>query len=379
LADEIAKLHQRRHELVMESSRALMRLSVLQQQQQQQQQDETSRSGSCWQLDADRKQQLQSKFGLYLNAFLHVMGCLLVIFVPQRCELSLDPAASPPPHPTRLRLNATGICEFDENVDVHYLSEFNIFVLLLNFWTLLCVFLHSFLLNKREAFVIEAFDIDPQLPPDALLLFVTSSTGTRQAEKSWILRAEKRQRFFSGLCSLSSGFADVLQGGCAGGSGGGGGSVGGGGSGGVGNLWEQPHFTLQPHMSGEAQQAEQDERDAEEIKERLEALACANYVCAAWLTVTAASHALNVLLSAVLVWVYYPLDYRSFTVLITNVVAVSKMIVSHMAVLADPRHMQRAKADDGRPVAVCISSASLVETEQCYFNRLDKIDAATCC
>jgi hypothetical protein len=134
-------------------------------------------------------------------------------------------------------------------------------------------------------------------------------------------------------------------------------------------LWEQ----------AQTQQGEQEQRDAEEIKERLEALVCANYVCSSWLKVTAFSHVINVLLSAVLVWIYYVLDYRSFTVLITNVVAVSKMIVSHMSVLADPRHMQRAAAEDGRPVAVCISSASLVKTEQSHFNRLDKIDAATCC
>jgi hypothetical protein len=50
-------------------------------------QQEQQPSKGCCHLDDDTKQELQAKFGLYLNGFMNVMGCLLVIFVPQRCEV----------------------------------------------------------------------------------------------------------------------------------------------------------------------------------------------------------------------------------------------------------------------------------------------------
>jgi hypothetical protein len=50
-------------------------------------QEDQERPRSCFHLDDDTKQELQAKFGLYLNGFMNVMGCLLVIFVPQKCEV----------------------------------------------------------------------------------------------------------------------------------------------------------------------------------------------------------------------------------------------------------------------------------------------------
>jgi hypothetical protein len=41
---------------------------------------------------------------------------------------------------------------------------------------------------------------------------------------------------------------------------------------------------------------------------------------------------------------YYALDYRSYTVLLTNVVAVSSMIASHLAVLTDASFTHSAVA-----------------------------------
>lgn len=132
-------------------------------------------------------------------------------------------------------------------------------------------------------------------------------------------------------------------------------------------------------MTLEPSQADKDGQDAEEIKERLQALACANHVCSSWLKVTAASHGLNMLLSAVLIWYYYVLDYRSYTVFLTNVVAVSKMIMNHTAVLSDARHVQSATAADGSVSSVSICPASLVKTQQLFFNRLDKTCSSSCC
>ena len=363
----------------MESSRICTRTSLLmlqqqqnQQQQQQQQQQQRARPCSCPSLDDDSKEQLQAKLGLYLNAFMNVMGCLLVIFVPQRCDFSLEPDLSPPLHPIRLQLNVTGLCEFQENIDVFYLTSFNIAVLLLNFWTLFCVLFHSFLLNKREAFLIEAFDIDPLLPCDALELFVQNSSGV--AESSWILLARDQSRFFRGLCSLYNGFRDVLLEGNAAAAAGGSAEVR------VGNLWQRPDFVLEDAVKTQQRlDAERDSRDAEEIKERLQALACANHVCSVWLKVTGISHVLNMLLSAVLIWYYYVLDYRSYTVFITNVVAVSKMIMNHLAVLSDARHVQSAEDPDGIAATVSLCPASLVKTQQLFFNRLDKADSPSCC
>jgi hypothetical protein len=362
----------------MESSRICIRSSVLQQQQlqqlqqqQQQQQQQHSRFCSFWSLDDDSKEQLQARFGLYLNGFMNVMGCLLVIFVPQRCDFSLDPDLDPPLHPIRLQLNATGLCEFQENIDVFYLTPFNIAVLLLNFWALFCVLFHSFLLNKREAFIIEAFDIDPLLPSDALELFAQSSTGA--ADSSWVLQASGQSAFFSGLCRLHGGFKDVLLDGSSA-------AAAADAVVRVGNLWQQPDFELRgAAKKQEPSQADRDTQDAEEIKERLQALACANHVCSTWLTVTAGSHCLNMLLSAVLIWHYYALDYRSYTVFITNIVAVSKMIMNHMGVLSDSRHVQNATAADGTVHSVSICPASLVKTQQLFFNRLDKTDSPSCC
>ena len=85
------------------------------------------------------------------------------------------------------------------------------------------------------------------------------------------------------------------------------------------------------------------------------------------------------LLSAVLIWYYYVLDYRSYTVFITNVVAVSKMIMNHLAVLSDARHFQSAEDPDGSAAIVSLCPASLVKTQQLFFNRLDKADCPSCC
>jgi hypothetical protein len=137
---------------------------------------------------------------------------------------------------------------------------------------------------------------------------------------------------------------------------------------------------MQPECtSKKEEEAASDRRDADEITERLRALAVSNHVCLLWLKVTAASHCLNMLLSAVLIWYYYALDYRSYTVLITNVVAVTKMVASHFTVLSDPLHTQRTTAKDGTRVSVCLSSASLVKSQQLFFNRLDKSATQACC
>jgi hypothetical protein len=293
-AVEIEVLKLRRHQLTIDCSRSVTRLAVLLQQQQQR-----SRPPRRWQLDDDAKEHLQATLKLYLNAFMNVMGCLHVLFVPQRCDLELDPSAVPPPHPVRLALNSTGLCEFQENIDWPYLSPFNSAVLLLNFWTLLCVFTHSFLLHKREAFIIEAFDCDSLLPCDALQLHVVDGCGA--ADTRWLLQAAGHASFWGGLLSMCGGFRDVLRDGDA--------AAGKNEAAFVGNLWQQPQFSLQPAcaqkpeaVEREQPAAEREQRDADEIRERLAALACANHVCLTWLTLTACSHCLNVLLSAVLVW-----------------------------------------------------------------------------
>ena len=75
---------------------------------------------------------------------MNVMGCLLVIFVPQRCDVGEYvrapailasahdvlpfPFHSTETHPIRLKLNVSGLCEFQENIDVNYLDGFNIMV-----------------------------------------------------------------------------------------------------------------------------------------------------------------------------------------------------------------------------------------------------------
>lgn len=82
-------------------------------------------------------------------------------------------------------------------------------MLLLNFWTLFCVLFHSYLLQKREAFLIEAFDVDPMLPSDALELFVKDSAG--QAQRSWLLQCAEQQRLDAGVRRLTQVFWSCLM------------------------------------------------------------------------------------------------------------------------------------------------------------------------
>jgi hypothetical protein len=201
-----------------------------------------------------------------------------------------------------------------------------------------------------------------------LHLFLTNSRGLVDA--SWIVEAGTRQSFWSGALSLCSGFMDVLKDDTPACNGGPGQALG-------GSTWQHQQCSMQ--RTKEQEDAEVDRRDTQEIKQRLAALVSANHVCLTWLRLTACSNLLNILFSAVLIWHYYYLDYRSFTVLLTNVVAVSKMIASHMAVLSDPHHVLSTATEGGRRVTVSVCLASLVKSQQLFFNRLDKTDVPACC
>jgi hypothetical protein len=83
-----------------------------------------------------------------------VIACLLVVFVPQLC---------PPAGAWKMFHE----CSLKENLTPP-LSQFNLIALTLNFVTLGLVWLATGIFTYREHFLIKHFDIDDELPRDAL-------------------------------------------------------------------------------------------------------------------------------------------------------------------------------------------------------------------
>jgi len=103
----------------------------------------------------DCQQIVMGLFGLGVETFKAVIACLLVIFVPQRCQDPTNPAD----------INGH-ICEPVDNFIG--LTDANLFVVIWNFLTLFGVLVHYGGVWKRERFLIEYLDVDTDAPQSAL-------------------------------------------------------------------------------------------------------------------------------------------------------------------------------------------------------------------
>jgi len=102
----------------------------------------------------DFRQIILGLLGLCVETFKAVMACLLVIFVPQVCRDENDP-------------NDPGrVCDPRDNFIG--LNSSNVFVVIWNFLTLFCVLGHYVGVWRRERYLIEYLDVDPDAPQTAL-------------------------------------------------------------------------------------------------------------------------------------------------------------------------------------------------------------------
>jgi len=102
----------------------------------------------------DCRQIILGLLGLAVETFKAIMACLLVVFVPQNCRDDSDP------------LDLGHVCDPTDNFKG--LNSSNLFVVIWNFLTLFCVLVHYVGVWKRERYLIEYLDVDPDAPQSAL-------------------------------------------------------------------------------------------------------------------------------------------------------------------------------------------------------------------
>jgi len=112
----------------------------------------------------DCRQIITGLFGLAVETFKAIMACLLVIFVPQHCQDPTNPADI-----------GGHVCDPEDNF--HGLSSENVFVVIWNFLTLFGVMVHYVGVWKRERFLIEYLDVDPDAPQSALTTVLPKYPG----------------------------------------------------------------------------------------------------------------------------------------------------------------------------------------------------------
>jgi hypothetical protein len=112
----------------------------------------------------DCRQIIFGLFGLAVECFKALMACLLVIFVPQHCRDYANPA------------DIQGhICDPGDNFQG--LNADNVFVVIWNFLTLFGVLVHYGGVWKRERYLIEYLDVDPDAPQSALATVLPKYPG----------------------------------------------------------------------------------------------------------------------------------------------------------------------------------------------------------